>query len=180
MGPTHSISDAFVSVGANIEPERNIRAALMALQERTRVVGSSTFYRTQPIGRCDQPWYVNGVWRIETEVPASQMKTAVLQPIEGGLGRVRTGDRDSPRTIDLDLVLYGDLVVNEEALTLPHPDIARPFVYFPVVELLAEMSHEASHGLAERIERLLPGTPAEPPGEPLSEFTNELRQRLCR
>lgn len=180
MSRTHSMSVAFVSVGANIEPERNIRAALVALQERTRVVGSSTFYRTEPIGRRDQPRYVNGVWRIETEIPATKIKTAVLQPIEDGLGRVRTGDKYSLRTIDLDLILYDDLVIKEEDLTLPHPDIVRPFVYFPLVELLAEMSNEASQGLAARIEQLLPVAPTEPPGQPLDIFTKELRQLLQR
>lgn len=175
------MSVAFVSVGANIEPERNIHAALIALQERTRVAGSSTFYRTEPIGRRDQPWYLNGVWRIETEIHATKIKTAVLQPIEDGLGRVRTADQYSPRTIDLDLILYDDLVMKDEDLTLPHPDIVRPFVYFPLLELLAEMPREASQGFAARIQRLLPAAAlTEPPGEPLDGFTEELRQLLRR
>ncbi len=179
MSPTHSMSVAFVSVGANIEPERNIRAALTALQEQTRVVGSSTFYRTEPIGRRDQPRYINGVWRIETEIPATRIKPVLLRPIEDGLGRVRTGDKCSPRTIDLDLILYDDLVMKDEDLTLPHPDIARPFVYFPLVELLAEMRRVQPGGLVSRIERLLPAaTPTELPGEPLDGFTEELRQLL--
>ena len=121
------------------------------------MAGSSTFYRTKPIGRSDQPLYINGVWRIETEIPATKIKTAVLQPIEDGLGRVRTGDKYSLRTIDLDLILY-----------------------FPLVELLAEMSNEASQGLAARIEQLLPVAPTEPPGQPLDIFTKELRQLLQR
>lgn len=145
------------------------------------MAGSSTFYRTEPIGRRDQPRYVNGVWRIKTEIPATKIKTAVLQPIEDALGRVRTGDKYSPRTIDLDLILYDDLTRSDEDLTLPHPDIARPFVYFPLVELLAEVPREASGGLVAGIQRLLAGAvPTDPPGEPLDEFTEELRQLLRR
>jgi 2-amino-4-hydroxy-6-hydroxymethyldihydropteridine diphosphokinase len=176
-----SPSVAFVSVGANIAPQRNIRAALTALKGQTRVVGSSTFYETEPLGRRDQPRYVNGVWRIETDILAPHVKAALLQPIEQSLGRVRTGDKYAPRTIDLDLVLYEDLVIDDEDLTLPHPDIARPFVYFPVVELLREMLPEWSGDLAARMRLLLPTTiPKEPPGEPLERFTQELKQLFRR
>lgn len=176
-----SPSVAFVSVGANIEPQRNIRAALAALNEQTRVAGSSTFYQTEPLGRRDQPRYINGVWRIETHIRAPRVKAALLQPIEQCLGRVRTGDKYAPRTIDLDLILYEDLVIDEEELTLPHPDIARPFVYFPLVELLTEMSPEPSGDLAARMRLLLPAAvPREPPGEPLERFTQELKQLFRR
>jgi 2-amino-4-hydroxy-6-hydroxymethyldihydropteridine diphosphokinase len=169
---------AFISVGANIEPQKNIRAALEILRRATRVVASSTFYRTEPLGRPDQPVYVNGVWLIETELPAGDVKPALLSPVEQRLGRIRTGDKYSPRTIDLDLILYGDLVIRNHVPRLPHPDLLRPFVYFPVVELLGEMSDGSFGDLARRIQRLLPQAPASPPGEPLPEFTRELRALL--
>lgn len=173
-------SVAFISVGTNIEPLQHVRAALAALQRRARVVSSSTFYRTEPIGRPDQPWFINGVWRIETDVAASCVKARLLEPIEMQLGRRRTCDRFAARTIDLDLVLYNDLAVNESALTLPHPDLRRPFVYVPVVELLDEMSSRGDEGLAGRMRTLLPErAPAEAPGETLEAFTQQLREMLC-
>jgi 2-amino-4-hydroxy-6-hydroxymethyldihydropteridine diphosphokinase len=169
---------AFVSVGANIEPQRNIRAALEILRQATRVVASSTFYRTEPLGRPDQPAYLNGVWLLETDRPAVDIKPALLSPVEQRLGRARTGDKYSPRTIDLDLVLYGDLVIEDHDLHLPHPDIRRPFVYFPVVELLGAISNTSFGDLARRIQRILPAAPASPPGAPLPEFTRALRELL--
>ena len=170
------MSVAFIAVGANIEPEKNIRAALTMLQQQTQVIGSSTFYRTKPIGRRDQPAYINGVWQIETELPPTEVKTRLLLPIEQQLGRVRTGDKFAPRTIDLDLILYDDLVLDDSDIKLPHPDIARPFVYFPVVELLSGIACESAGGLPERMMRLLPQKiPTGEPGQPLAELTQELR-----
>lgn len=172
-------SVALVSVGANIRPLANIRAALAAVHARAHVVSSSTFYRTAPVGRSDQAQFVNGVWRIDTELSASCIKTQLLRPIETQLGRRRTHDRFGPRTIDLDLVLYDDLVVKESGLTLPHPDLRRPFVYVPVVELLEDVSWQRSDGLADRMRALLPsGAPTEAPGERLDRFTGQLRDML--
>jgi 2-amino-4-hydroxy-6-hydroxymethyldihydropteridine diphosphokinase len=169
---------AFVAVGANIEPQKNIRAALEILCGRTRVVASSTFYRTAPLGGRDQPAYLNGVWLLETELPAADVKPALLAPVERQLGRARTGDKYAPRTIDLDLILYDDLARQDREPRLPHPDLLRPFVYFPVVELLGGMSCASFGDLPQRIRRLLPQAPASPPGEPLPEFTRELRALL--
>jgi 2-amino-4-hydroxy-6-hydroxymethyldihydropteridine diphosphokinase len=169
---------AFISVGANIEPQKNIRAALEILRGATHVVACSTFYRTEPLGGRDQPAYLNGVWLIETDLPAADVKSALLSPIEQQLGRTRTGDKYSPRTIDLDLILYDDLTREDRELRLPHPDLLRPFVYFPVAELLGGMSGASFKDLAQRIRRLLPQAPAPLPGEPLPEFTRELRALL--
>ena len=173
-------SAAFISVGANIEPLQNIRAALAALQKSARVVSSSTFYRTEPVGRPHQPWFINGVWRIDTDLTASCVKTQLLGPIERQLGRRRTSDKFAARTMDLDLVLYNDLAVNERGLTLPHPDLRRSFVYVPVVELLDDMSSQRGDGLAGRMRALLPeSAPPGAPGETLEGFTQQLRDMLC-
>jgi 2-amino-4-hydroxy-6-hydroxymethyldihydropteridine diphosphokinase len=169
---------AFLAVGANIEPHKNIRAALRILRRATPVRACSTFYRTEPLGPRDQPAYLNGVWRIETELPAADVKPMLLSPVERQLGRARTGDKYAPRPIDLDLILYDDLVIDDTILRLPHPDLLRPFVYFPVVELLAEMSCASFGDLPGRIRRLLPPAPTSSPGEPLPVFTRELRKLL--
>ncbi len=170
---------AFVAVGSNIEPRKNILAALAALQESVRVIASSTFYRTEPIGLSDQPKFINGVLRIDTSLSPLEVKQRVLRPIEARLGRLRTQDKFSPRTIDLDLVLYNDAVVREGDLTLPHPDISRPFVYFPVVELLSQDYGDMLDDLRKKMRRLLPPRPqGADPGEPLPEFTRQIRELL--
>ena len=136
MNETSGLSIAFIAVGSNIEPEKNIPSALAALAKQMRVTASSTFYRTEPVGPEGQPPFVNGVWRVATTLEPAHMRNAILGPIEFALGRRRTADRFAPRPIDLDLVLYDDRVVTDAELRLPHPDLVRPFVHGPVRELL--------------------------------------------
>jgi len=169
-------STAFISVGSNIEPERNIRAALDLLRSRAEVVRSSTFYRTEPLGRPDQPKFVNGVWQIRTSLEPLRVPEELLRPIEQALGRRRTEDKFAPRTLDLDLVLYDAVVYDKGGMRLPHPDLGRPFVYVPVCELLEGGDPE----LAERIRALLPkDAGALCPGEALAELTEQLRHMLA-
>jgi 2-amino-4-hydroxy-6-hydroxymethyldihydropteridine diphosphokinase len=170
-------SVAFISVGSNIQPEPNIVAALELLRSRVRVTGSSTFYRTTPVGRPDQPEFINGVWRIDTALSPTQIRDELLRPIEEELGRRRWADKFAPRTIDLDLVLCGDLVRDDGAVRLPHPDLTRPFVCVPVYELL-DGAGDIAPGLRRRMQRLLPDRPGVPPGEPLNELTSRLRRML--
>lgn len=167
-------SIAFVGVGSNVEPERSIVAALERLRDMTHVTGSSTFYRTEPIGRPDQPWFVNGVWRIDMALSPTQIREKWLRPIEEALGRRRCDDKFAPRTIDLDLLLYDDLVIDG----LPHADLMRPFACIPVRELLDD-ARDIEPGLRARMLALLPPMRQEaPPGEPLWALTNQLRQML--
>lgn len=178
MRSVPDLSIAFIGVGSNIKPEHNIMTALEVLQNRTHVTGSSTFYRTEPIGRPDQPHFINGVWRVNTAVSPVQVRDELLTPVEEELGRVRTTDKFAPRTIDLDLVLYDDLVVESETLRLPHPDLGRPFVSVPILELLDSAS-DIESGLRERMLGLLPpATRDMEAGEPLYEITRQLRQML--
>jgi len=125
-----------VAVGSNIAPERNVPAALDMLAHQARLTGVSTFYRTAPLDRPEQPPFLNGVVRIETHQPARALKFQVLRAIERRLGRVRTEDAFAPRTIDLDIALYGHAVIDEPDLRVPDPDIReRPFLAIPLLEL---------------------------------------------
>jgi 2-amino-4-hydroxy-6-hydroxymethyldihydropteridine diphosphokinase len=127
---------AYIAVGSNIRPEENIPAALDRLRRAVRVTASSTFYRTAALDRPGDPDFLNGVWRIETELPACALKFDVLRRIEDALGRTRGADRYAPRTIDLDLLLHGEAVIAEPGLRIPDPDIrARVFLAVPLLEL---------------------------------------------
>jgi 2-amino-4-hydroxy-6-hydroxymethyldihydropteridine diphosphokinase len=121
---------AYIGVGSNIDPERNVRAALRELARAANVVGVSTFYRTAPLGHPDDPWFVNGVVAIETDSPPRALKRDVLRHIEDELGRRRSADPNLARTIDLDLLLYEDGGVEPDA------EIGeRAFLAWPLVEL---------------------------------------------
>jgi 2-amino-4-hydroxy-6-hydroxymethyldihydropteridine diphosphokinase len=133
---------AYIGVGANLgDREATMRAALAALDATPgiRVVAVSSFRETEPVGYVDQPRFLNAAAAVETELDARGLLDALLA-VEQGLGRTREGPRFGPRTIDLDLLLFGDAEVDEPGLTVPHPRLhERAFVLEPLTELDPEM-----------------------------------------
>jgi 2-amino-4-hydroxy-6-hydroxymethyldihydropteridine diphosphokinase len=104
------------------------------------VVAVSSFRDTDPIGYLEQPRFLNGACAVETELPARELLARLLA-VEQALGRERTGVRFGPRTIDLDLLLYGAEEIDEPGLTVPHPRLAeRRFALEPLVELDPELA----------------------------------------
>lgn len=127
---------AFISLGSNIDPDANVRRAIGQLAARMRVVGISMVYLTEALGRPEQDPYYNCVVEVRTSLPPHEIKRAILRPIEAALGRVRTADKYAARTIDMDLIIYGDLALDEEGMRLPDPEIMeRPFLAYPLREL---------------------------------------------
>ena len=126
---------AVVSLGANIgDPKANLDLAVALLRESTDVIAVSSYLQTKPVGGPEQPDYLNAVAIVESELPAKDL-LAVLNGIETAMGRTRE-IHWGPRVIDLDLIQYGGLLVNEEKLTLPHPRVhERRFVLAPWVEI---------------------------------------------
>jgi 2-amino-4-hydroxy-6-hydroxymethyldihydropteridine diphosphokinase len=128
---------AYVGLGSNLgDREATIRAALESLAQvpETLLVRVSSLYDTEPVGEAEQPNFLNAVAELDTELPPRQLLWN-LQLIEKRFGRVRT-QRWGPRTLDLDLLLYGSLVVEEPDLRVPHPELLqRAFVLVPLVEL---------------------------------------------
>jgi dihydroneopterin aldolase/2-amino-4-hydroxy-6-hydroxymethyldihydropteridine diphosphokinase len=130
----------FIGVGSNIDPEENIRRAIALIKEKACITGVSSFYLTEPLGGPGQDRYYNGVLEIETDIKPVELKRGLLRGIEERLGRVRTQDADGPRTIDLDILLYNDIVFDGEGLKLPSPEILeRAFVAVPLSELAPEV-----------------------------------------
>ena len=133
------MATAFVGIGSNLgEPEGQIAAALdqLAAEDGIELVAVSTLRETEPVGYVDQPNFLNGAARIETELSARELLERLLA-IESRLGRVRgEGPRFGPRMIDLDLLVYGDERIDEPGLTVPHPRLAeRRFALEPLAEL---------------------------------------------
>lgn len=160
-----------VGLGANLpspehgEPAATIKAALAALDgEAVAVKRCSRLYRSAPVPRSDQPWFVNAVAEVTSDLPADRLLDR-LHEIEAAFGRVRR-ERNAPRVIDLDLLAYHDLVSGPgEAVVLPHPRLAeRAFVLLPLAELAPDWRHPVS-GL--RVGELIAALPAGQTAEPL-------------
>ncbi len=148
---------AFVGLGSNLgERETLIRLALddLARLPGTRLVRASSLYDTEPVGEVEQPNFLNAVAQLDTELTARQLLWN-LQLVERRLGRVRA-QRWGPRTMDLDLLLFGDLVLDEPDLRLPHPELLRrAFVLVPLVELDPMLVHPVTaQTLIQHLSRL--------------------------
>lgn len=132
-----SLVTAFVALGSNLDdPPAQIRCGLrtLAAMPETRLVRQSALYRNPPEGGLDQPDFVNAVAQIETRLAPSELLEQLLG-IERAHGRVRDYP-SAPRTLDLDLLLYGERVVREPGLTVPHPRmLERAFVLVPLAEI---------------------------------------------
>jgi 2-amino-4-hydroxy-6-hydroxymethyldihydropteridine diphosphokinase len=129
---------AYVGIGSNLgDPEAQVRGAIEALASmpQTRFVRASRLFRTAPWGRADQPAFVNAAAEIATALAPRALLDALLT-IERAHGRHRDGTRWGPRTLDLDVLLYGDGVIDEPGLAIPHPHLAeRAFVLVPLADL---------------------------------------------
>lgn len=159
---------AVVNLGSNIDKERNLPAAVQLLRNACRVVDVSAVYETLPWGSADQPNFFNAALLIETELGPADLKKRVLGPIEKVLGRVRTGDKYAPRTIDVDLVLFNEERLEFDGRHIPDPDIARfPHVALPVADLVPDMPHpETGEPMQAIARRLLQEATAQNDGEP--------------
>ncbi len=104
---------AVISVGSNIDPERNIARARERIAEQMNLLAESDFVETEPIGFADQPNFLNGVYLVETAMSREELEKW-LKSVESELGRVRGGDRYGPRTIDLDVVVWNGEVVDDD------------------------------------------------------------------
>jgi 2-amino-4-hydroxy-6-hydroxymethyldihydropteridine diphosphokinase len=135
------MTKAFVGIGSNLgDREEHVRQALELLfaEEGIDVVAVSELRETEPVGPVEQGPFVNGAVRLETELSPRELLSRLLA-IEQRLGRVRL-ERYGPRTIDLDLLVYGDAVIDEPGLTVPHPRLhERRFALEPLAELAPDL-----------------------------------------
>jgi 2-amino-4-hydroxy-6-hydroxymethyldihydropteridine diphosphokinase len=133
---------AYVGLGANLGArEETIRRAieLLGREDEVDVVAVSRVRETDPVGVIDQPRFLNGAVVVDTALAPRDLLDVLLR-IERQLGRVRDGTRWGPRTIDLDLLVYGDEEIDQPGLTIPHPRLGeRPFALEPLAELDPEL-----------------------------------------
>lgn len=147
----------YLSLGSNVgDREYHLRAAIARLGDEGRVVSVSSLYETEPVEFTDQAWFLNCVVALETTKTPELLMEAMLG-IEQEMSRQRVRKK-GPRTIDIDIVLFGDTILDSPALTIPHPAMAqRRFVLEPMAEIAPEARHPV---LKKTIQELLEELPA--------------------
>lgn len=132
------MEQVYIGLGSNLrDPEQQLNAALHALAQlpHTRLVAVSAYYSSAPLGPADQPRYTNAAAHLETTLEPHILLDH-LQAIELNQGRERKAERWGPRTLDLDILIFGERIMNDERLCIPHYHMhARPFVLLPLAEL---------------------------------------------
>jgi len=138
---------AYIALGANIQspagsPRQTLDAAMLRLDELGTLLARSSYYETAPVGYADQPTFLNAATAIKTELSPQSLLEQLLE-IERDFGRDRSqGIRSGPRTLDLDLLLYDDLIISTQTLQLPHPRmLQRAFVLIPLAEIAPRQIH---------------------------------------
>jgi 2-amino-4-hydroxy-6-hydroxymethyldihydropteridine diphosphokinase len=162
---------AYIGLGSNlVSPLQQVRQAIAELAQlpRSRLCAVSPIYRSHPLGPADQPDYINAVAAIDTRLLPLELLDA-LQAIENHHGRQRGAVQWGPRTLDLDLLLYGDAVISGSRLTVPHPEMQqRIFVLRPLADIAPLLQLPGGHSLqtlcaalpADGMTTLPEGTPA--------------------
>lgn len=153
----------YIAIGSNLaSPLEQVNAAIQAIGEipDSRIMAVSSFYRTPPLGPQDQPDYLNAAVALETTL-APEALLDHTQRIELQQGRVRKAERWGPRTLDLDIMLFGDEVINTERLTVPHYDMKnRGFMLWPLVEIASELLFPGNTPLRTYLAQNYPQRPA--------------------
>jgi len=160
--PVEAMETACIALGANIpspagSPRQTLDAALLRLAELGRILASSYYYETAPVGYSNQPTFLNAAALLETGLAPQALLDHLLE-IERGFGRDRShGIPNGPRTLDLDLILYGNLVLNTPTLQLPHPRMTeRAFVLIPLAEIAPSRIHPlANKSMKQLLEDLI-------------------------
>ena len=152
-----SYVDAYIGLGSNLsDPRTQVTQAIQELDEieQTKLVTPSSLYRSKPMGPSDQPDFINAVAKITTKLSAQALLLA-LQKIEQAHQRKRKSERWGPRTLDLDIILFGEQQIDTKSLKIPHYGLAeREFVLIPLQELQADLIIPGKGTLTDLIEQL--------------------------
>ncbi len=143
-------------LGSNIDREANFCRAAQRLAQLTCVIAFSPVYETEPIGAPNAPCFLNAAALIESQLEPAEFKRLVLDRIEAELGRRRGPDKHAPRTIDLDVILYGDRILQLQGRRIPDPELLRyAHIARPAADIAPDWPHpetgEPLHSIAERL-----------------------------
>jgi 2-amino-4-hydroxy-6-hydroxymethyldihydropteridine diphosphokinase len=151
------LNRAFISLGSNIDAPYNLKEAVRRLATRSRLLAVSPVYETEPVGKIEQPNFLNAAALIETHLTAAELKDQVLTAIEQELGRVRTADKNAARTIDLDISLFNDQVLEVTSRHIPDPEILQfAHIARPLADLAPQLRHPETGQILLEIAQGLP------------------------
>ncbi len=154
MTSARPANQVFLSLGSNIEPELHLRQALQELARRGRVGAVSSVWESPALERPDQPAYLNAVVRFETDLSAADLHKKLIPEVEERLGRRRTADKYASRTIDIDLLLFNEEILEIEGHAIPSPEILqRAFVALPLAEIAPAMLQPGEPSTFQEIAR---------------------------
>jgi 2-amino-4-hydroxy-6-hydroxymethyldihydropteridine diphosphokinase len=143
---------AYLSLGSNIEPERNLPAAVALLGQFGRVIAVSSVWQSAPVGFTEQADFLNAAALLETPLSAQALREQGIAQIEKSLKRVRTENKNAPRTIDIDIMLFNDEVFALGQRHIPDPEVLeRPFVAIPLAEIAPDYVHPETGRTLEQI-----------------------------
>ena len=155
----------YLSLGSNLgDREGNLKAAIKRLSELGEVAAVSSFYETEPVEYTQQPWFLNCVVKLQTEKMPRQLLSQLLS-LEQSMGRKRRAQQGTPRvkgprTIDIDILLFGHSIVDTAGLTIPHPAMhERRFVLEPLAEIAPEERHPVFKRTVRELRDALPAGP---------------------
>jgi 2-amino-4-hydroxy-6-hydroxymethyldihydropteridine diphosphokinase len=146
----------YLSLGSNLgDRAANLKSAIDRLRDFGELAAVSSLYETEPVEVIAQPWFLNCVVKLQTEKMPEQLLAGILA-IEHEMGRQRK-QKKGPRTIDIDILLFGDSIIKTPGLTVPHPAMhERRFVLEPLAEIAEELQHPVSKQTVRELRQALP------------------------